>query len=534
MLIPEPISSIASNILTNIASDIVENHMTDLEHTFAGRLLKWSGLVQPDFNDRLRETLKKALQLFFQTYPQYNLSGIGDFFLDPAVARQIGDYILDRKPLDEQQIELALARHLLNDPMTVLLMRKCKVVPQSIVPDFLDCYRRVLNMQLSVAEMSLLLEVLDQSDRVLTEIRASETRMQTFLDELLRTKLSPQALQAASQANQEQGSIDLVQQMEQAKLVQPDEALQTIQKRLQSLPSLFTGGLCRGRVMQPAPHEYFVSHGFPAEALVDWRKTLTDALAKASTTAKQLTPYFQGDTLVGGYRLCGVCEKLYATRFSLFLLPPSQDRNVYLELGIALGLGAPFLLVQPREAEIPPILAGLNRYVTNGTFRTLRQELPGKIGKIEEYDFGVIHVEKKSLAVEQQSNYIIAAGNLIDDADMEDAISASLQAKYPLLEALSLTQQVEIAGSAWALEQLIDTIQQAKFAVYRVNEKSSPTTFLALGISIVLNRPFLMIRDARSEVPVDLRGIGLYQFPNFVTLEKDFVVRHREFLNRYA
>jgi hypothetical protein len=73
-----------------------------------------------------------------------------------------------------------------------------------------------------------------------------------------------------------------------------------------------------------------------------------------------------------------------------------------------------------------------------------------------------------------------------------------------------------------------------KFAVFRVNEKSSPTTFLALGISIVLNRPFLMIRDARSEVPIDLRGIGLYQFPNFVTLEKDFVVRHQEFLNRYA
>jgi hypothetical protein len=169
-MLPEPINSIASSILTNIASDIVENHMTDLEHTFVGRLLKWSGLVQSDFNDRLRETLKRALQLFFQTYPQYDLSGIEDFFRDPVVVQQIGSYILDRRSIDEQQIKQALDRHLLNDPMTVLLMQKRRVVPQSIVPDFLDCYRRVLSMQLSVAETSLLLEVLarrgrDQSQR---------------------------------------------------------------------------------------------------------------------------------------------------------------------------------------------------------------------------------------------------------------------------------------------------------------------------------------------------------------------------------
>jgi hypothetical protein len=534
MLIPEPINSIASSILTNIASDIVENHMTDLENTFAGRLLKWSGLVQPDFNDRLRDTLKKTLQLFFQTYPQYDLSGIEDFFRDPAVARQIGDYILDRQPIDQQQIEQALARHLHNDPTTVFLMRQRKIVPQRIIPDFLECYRRVLNMQLSVAETSLLLEVLDQSDRVIGEIRASETRMKAFLDELLKTKLSPQALQAASQSSREQGTIDLIQEMEQAKLVQPNEALLTIQKRLQSLPTLFTDGLCKGRVLRPDPHAYFVSHGFPAETLVDWRETLANALAQASKTAEPLTPYFHGDTLVGGYRLCSICEKLYATRFSIFLLPPSQDRNVYLELGIALGLGTPFLLIQPHGTAIPPILAGLTRYVTNGSLRTLRQELPGKIGKIEEYDFGVVHVEKNLAVAGQQATYVLAAGNLLDDLDMEYAISASIQAKYPRLEAVSLTQQAEMVGSTWMLENIINTIQQAKFAIYRVNEKSSPTTFLALGMSIALNRPFLMMRDTRSEVPEDLRGMGLYHFPNFVTLEKEFVVRHQAFFGMYA
>jgi hypothetical protein len=271
-----------------------------------------------------------------------------------------------------------------------------------------------------------------------------------------------------------------------------------------------------------------------ADTLVDWRETLANALAKASKTLEQLTPYFHGDTLVSGYRLCGICEKLYATRFSIFLLPSSQDRNVYLELGIALGLGTPFLLIQPHGTDIPLILAGLNRYVTNGSLRTLRQELPGKIGKIEEYDFGVVHVNKNLPPAGQQSTYVIAAGNLIDDLDMEYAISTSMQKIYPRLEARSLRQQAEMSGSTWMLEQLIDIIQQARFAIYRINESSSPTTFLALGISIALNRPFLMIKDARSEVPVDLRGIGLYEFPNFTSLEREFVTRHQVFLNKHA
>src|SRR5215472_17423648 len=106
MAIPEPFAtslSITSTILINIASDIVEYHAQDLEGTLAGRLLKWSGLVEPDFYDRLRDTVKKALELFFQTYPHYDLSGIEGFFRDPAVARQIGGYILNRQPIDERQ-----------------------------------------------------------------------------------------------------------------------------------------------------------------------------------------------------------------------------------------------------------------------------------------------------------------------------------------------------------------------------------------------------------------------------------------------
>lgn len=538
MAIPEPFATaftITSTIIINIASDIVEHNAKALEGTLAGRVLKSAGLIEPNFNDRLRDTLKKALELYFETYPQYNLSGIDIFFRDPAVAKQIGDYILNRHPIDQQQVQQALDRHLGSDAVTRIIIQDRNLVPQQIIPDFLACYRRVLNMQLSVPQMSILFEIMDQTDAVITEIAASEARMKEFItnftDELLKTRLSPEALRAAYQGGQKELAEDLTAVMDSAGLVQQDDAVQTIQQRLQSLPRLFADGLCGGRILHMAANQYFVSHGFQPDTLVDWRNTLTEALTHASKSQETLTPYFPGDTLLGGFRLCGICEKLYATRFSIFLLPPSQNRNVYLELGIAIGIGAPLFLIQHSEAQIPPLLEGLSRYESRGTFRTMRRELAGKI---EEYDFGVCRFNKDLPAAGSEPRYLLAAGNLIDDEDFEGSISDAIKKTHPHVEAVSPGALPQEGNASWMINQLVDAIQKTRFGVYRVSENSSLTTFVALGISIGLNRPVLMIKDAASDVPLDLRGIGLYEFPNFSTLEREVVARHRPFLDRYA
>lgn len=532
MIVPEPFATISSTILLNIASDIVEHQSKHLEGTLVGRLMKWGGLIEPDFQDRLRTTLKQALELLFHTHPEYNLTDIDAFFRDPTIARQIGDYILNRKPIDSRSVQQALERSLMKDGVTIMLMRKRKVVPENIIPDFLACYRQVLNTQLSVSEMSLLLEVIDQNERVVSEIQASETRMKEYIAGLLETKLAPQVLKAAAQESQQQGGADFVQEMEAAKLVRPDEALQTIQDRLRTLPILFTGGLCKGRLLQTAPHQFFVSHGFSPEVLADWRKTLNEALAQGGRTSEVLTPYFSGDTIMGGFRLCGICEKLYATRFSMFLLSPSQDRNVYLELGIAIGIGAPIFLIQHYEAAIPPILEGLSRYTRGGQFRTMRRELADQI---EEYDFGALRFVKDqpNFTEKQSSQYLVLAGECSDDPEFEGSVVDAITKVYPHLEGVSLSQ-MKSASAAWIIEDMIRSLQRTRFAIYRVSEKSSPTTFIALGISIALNRPFLMIREAGSEVPIDLRGIGFYQYPNFVTLEEKLIHLHQDFFKRFA
>jgi hypothetical protein len=531
MPVPEPFTPIpvTAGILTNLATDILAHHAQSLAGTMAGRILQRAGLIEPSFEDRLHKTLRQALEYYFATHPDYQLSGVVSFFSDSVVARQIGGYILDRNPVDKAQIQEALVRHLSGEKITIALGKKKGLEFNTIIPDFLTCYRHVISQQLSVPQIALLQGLLEQTDTLVAEIQASEARMQTFISRLLEERLSPQARQAAYQASQQELAYQFTETMDAAGLVHFDQATATITARLTPSPALFDSGLCRGHPLRVAPDYYVVAHGFEPDTLADWRGVLADTLAYADGARQPLKPYFIGDTLLGGYRLCAISEKLCTTRFSVFLLPPSEDRNVYLELGIAIGLGAPFFLIQHHAATIPPVLESLGRYTRGGMFRTMRRELAGQI---EEYDFGVVCSIPAQPAAPSPPRYIIAAGDLIEDEDFAGAVTDAITGINPRLEAVRLNQAVETTG--WMLDHLVETIQTAQFGIYRVDAACSPTTFLALGISIGLNRPFVMVRRHDQEVPHDLQGMGIYAASGFVTLEQELIPRHQAFFEKYA
>ena len=285
-----------------------------------------------------------------------------------------------------------------------------------------------------------------------------------------------QELQTAAQA------VSAMQDAEANLMVGQHSLSQVIQTRLQPTPALFSKGLCKGQILSAKPDRYFVSHGFTPDLLADWRQALVAGLAQASGDSSSLEPYFAGDTLASGFRLCGICDRLFTSRFSMFLLPPSQDRNVYLELGIAIGLGAPFFLIQHHQAQIPAVLAGLSRYVKGGLFRAMQREIAGQI---EEYDFGVVHFVANLPQAGSQFKYLIAGGESIEDEDFEGSIKDTVENNYPQLEMISLSNQLAgAANSGWVLNHLVESIQSSRLAIYRVDEESSPSTFLALGISL--------------------------------------------------
>lgn len=175
----DPISVVAS-IATNIATDILKHYAQRLDGTLVGRGLKELGLIEKNQLDRLHEVVKETLLLLFQTYPVYDLNAVESFLCDPLIIQQIWNHLLDLRPLDQAVIEAALTRHVRNDPASMILLQRHGGKPEQLIPDFLVCYRRVLNQQVNPAERAILLTVLDATDIVLAEIRASEERLKTF------------------------------------------------------------------------------------------------------------------------------------------------------------------------------------------------------------------------------------------------------------------------------------------------------------------------------------------------------------------
>ena len=526
---------VTTSLFTHIVSKILEYHEQPLETTLVGQILARSGLTEPDFNVRLQDIIKKTLELYFETHPEYDLTGIDAFFEDAVVTQQIRDYILNRSPLNQNLIQQALNRHLMGDGIILMLIKQRNLVPENIVSDFLACYRKVLNMQLNTPQVLVLLEVLEQTDNIIADIKSSEVRLKDYINQLLETKLSPEVLQTTYRAGQQELADKFTVEMDEATLLEPNQTTPTIQARLQKVPSLFTNGLCKGRLLHMANNQYYVSLSWDSDAMIDWLLPIREVLTQIGYSDGPLLPYFRGyagGDFVVGNRICHICEKLYTSRFSIFLLPPSQDRNVYLELGIAIGLDVPCILIRHDEASIPSIIEALNVFSKDQLLRMI----PSQLSRfIEEYDFGMARFINNLPDAGSRPTYLIAAGERIEDVDFEQCVSDSIGNMYPHLEAVSLSKPFEIwQNGRFILDNLIETVQTSRFAIYQVDEMCSPTTFLSLGISIALNRPFLLACPKGKVIPLDIRGMAIFQFQTFRSLRREIIPAHQNFFEKYA
>lgn len=537
MPVPEPFTPVAltAGILTNIASEILRHRAQALEDTLVGRTLKWAGLIEPGFDDRLRDTLSTALALYFKAHPEYKLTGVKSFFQDPAVGRQIGDYILDRRPIDEKKIQEALDRHLGSDAITEVLLEQRGLQPKRIVPDFLECYRRVLSQQLNVPQMAIVLEIADQTDSFISEMRVNEERL-------------------ASVAHQVLGRIDT----QDDKLERIDTSLQAIEKHLgldrpqdviadeiqaalDAAPrgAIFeTGGLCSGYPLHPMPDHYFVAQEFGPDR-ADLYNALADALAGFG-----VQPIRADDIYWGGANLCKVSALVQSTPFGVYQMTTSQDRNVYLVLGIAIGLGRPFVLVKDKDAEAPPLAEGLDYYPID-SYLELRYELRDRVRPfltdIAEYRPPTLpNAGSQFTAVIAHGgvdaiDFCVPVARIISEHGLTPVIlqdSADRLAHFLELEGVPY-QLISTTGRT-RLNEIVTTVQSACLGIYRVDETAAPDAFLALGVSIGLNRPGLLIHRFTIDPPRELRGLNALKFDSYTGLEESFPRRFGHLLRRYC
>ncbi len=177
----DPISVIMS-IATNLATDILKHYAQYLDNTWVGKRLKEIGLIEETRDDHLRTIIEESLRLYLQTHSDYDLSGVESFFRDPVTIQQIGNYIFDQHPLDQLALEDALTRTIKKDPITMTLMKRHGALPERIIPDFLNCYRQVLNRYVDAPEKAILLAVLDATNTILTASHADAQQTQALIN----------------------------------------------------------------------------------------------------------------------------------------------------------------------------------------------------------------------------------------------------------------------------------------------------------------------------------------------------------------
>jgi len=540
MPIPEPFTAAAltAGVITNIAADILEHHAQALEGTLVGRMLKWAGLIEPNFDDRLRDALSKALSLYFEAHPQYKLTGITTFFRDPAVGRQIGGYILDRKPVDQGQIQEALNRHLGSDGVTRVLIQQRGLEPGRVIPDFLECYRRVLREQLSVPQMAILLEIVDQTDTVISEMRASEERLATIVQQVV-SRVDAQAekldsINASLQAVKQHLGLDRPQTI----------IVEEIKAALDAAPhgAMFEpGGLCGGYLLQPMPDRYFVAQEFSPDR-DDLRGALAAALAEFG-----VQPVCADDLYRPGPILCKISSLIQSTPFGVYQLTVSQNRNVYLELGIAMGLGRPFVLVKDKKADVVPLAQGLEYYAIN-SYLELRYELGGKVRRFLA-DIGSYRSQALPRPGSQRTaviahgdldviDFCVPVAKMIAECGHTPVILGDPTGKLAhYLELEGVPHYIIGSTGRTRLDETMAAIQAAYLGVYRIEKMGAPDTFLALGASMGLNRPWLLIHKANRDVPSDVKGLSALTYISYSGdggLKQSFPERFGYMLRRYS
>lgn len=283
--------------------------------------------------------------------------------------------------------------------------------------------------------------------------------------------------------------------------------------------SMFDGDglLCRELPLKTMPRRYFIAQEFNNHK-DDLRMAIEQAMAQFNYRSIRAD-----DLYWGGPILCKISALIQGTPFGIYQLTASQNRNVYLELGIAIGLGRPFVLVKDRKAEVARLAGGLEYYQINSYFET-RYQL-GDLLKHYVTEIGEFRPES-STNVTSQKSAIVAHGGL-DPIDFTITIAKNFQ-KYGYTTLVLGKQDAELATFLRkedidyrfisTLDDTVTAIQSSRFGVYRVDKSSDADGFISYGIALAQNKKGILVRNSVNTIPSDLHGLNIIDFSNLQEL----------------
>jgi hypothetical protein len=280
-------------------------------------------------------------------------------------------------------------------------------------------------------------------------------------------------------------------------------------------------GKCSSVPIRIYPNHYFLAQKFDGKK-EDMRKALQDAFEQFNLNV------FTVDREVGGFLFCNIAALIMGTPFGVYHLSQEQKPNIYIELGMSIGLRKPFVLVKDRDTNIASILEFVHFYEMNSYF-SLSEEFGGltndyitRIGYLDET------LVPRDLTENQE--VCISLGDLeVVDVGLTLALSIHKQRYQPVFLGSTdktLVRFLEKKGIKpifyHTLQETANAIAHSKFGIYRIDTSASSSSFVNLGIALGLNRPTFMINNLRETPPSDLSIFHSLKFEGMSDLEERF------------
>lgn len=272
-------------------------------------------------------------------------------------------------------------------------------------------------------------------------------------------------------------------------LLEINKPKQTIESDLKELlmirSSLFAeNGPCSGIPLEPFPDQYFVAQEF--------NETKNDLREKLAASFKELgfSPISAEDFMWTEKLLCKIAALIQGTPFGVYQLSTSQNRNVYLELGIAIGLNKPFVLVKDREAVPATIVRDIEYYQIDD-YLSARHEL-GDL--LEKYITSIGRYQTKEFTNRISMRNAVISHWDSDSIDISITIAKQLKSSgynpiiigkrdQKLEDFLISDAKITSPEFAETRDEIFRAINSSKFGVFRVDKLASANSFLALGLS---------------------------------------------------
>jgi hypothetical protein len=300
----------------------------------------------------------------------------------------------------------------------------------------------------------------------------------------------------------------------------------------------------------------FVAHSLGAEWCEDLKSACAAILPKFN-----LEPWYAADRFDPTQPLRDkVVELIANSRYGIYDISSWQDRqgnwqlprNVFIELGIAIALNRPTLLLRHtsnRSLPLPSCLQGIEMVEYTGDI-TLKQELKRRIPqwldvppdrdwlnrfclfgdrvcslreqhpRLQQSGQQTLHCHICDGLDRQHPNYCQSESDEIRGA-FEDIFS-----RYSDLEVSYLDDRSIVDGYQFLLCSYCQIVRSTPFAIYRLTPTTSAQTFISIGISIALENLFdykipkiLLVRQEQ-DLPSLLRGYEIVEVVNTHALKQ--------------